>query len=63
MSEEKSDYKLVKECEVIKGISDVVEAKEIPGNDLIIEAVLEADHDISTNPNNNTAGIAAKKAL
>ena len=47
----------------IKGISDIVEAKEIPGNDLIIEAVLEADHDISTNPDNNTAGIAAKKAL
>jgi len=47
----------------IKGISDIVEAKEIPGNDLIIEAVLEADHDISTNPDKNTAGIAAKKAL
>ena len=47
----------------IKGIGDIVEAKEIPGNDLIIEAVLEADHDISTNPDKNTAGIAAKKAL
>ena len=47
----------------IKGIGDIVEAKEIPGNNLIIEAVLEADHDISTNPDNNTAGIAAKKAL
>ena len=47
----------------IKGLGDIVEAKEIPGNDLIIEAVLEADHDISTNPDKNTAGIAAKKAL
>ena len=47
----------------IKGIGDIIEAKEIPGNDLIIEAVLEADHDISTNPDKNTAGIAAQKAL
>ncbi len=47
----------------IKGLYDIVEAKEIPGNDLIIEAVLEADHDISTNPDKNTAGIAAQKAL
>jgi len=47
----------------IKGIGDIVEAEEIPGNDLIIEAVLEADHDISTNPDKNTAGIAAKKTL
>ena len=47
----------------IKGIGDFVEAKIIPGNELIIEAVLEADHNISLNPDKNTAGIAAKKAL
>ena len=47
----------------IKGIGDIVEAKEIAGNDLIIEAVLKADHDISTNPDKNTAGIAAQEAL
>ena len=47
----------------IKGIGDIVEAREFHGNDLIIEAVLEADHDISTNPDKNTAGIAAQEAL
>ena len=47
----------------IQGLGDTVEAWEIPGNDLIIEDIQNADHDISTNPLKNTAGIAAQAAL
>ena len=47
----------------IKGLGDTVEAREISGNKLIIENIQNADHDISTNPKKNTAGIAAQEAL
>ena len=47
----------------IQGMGDTVEAREIPENDLIIEDIQNADHDISTNPLKNTAGIAAQEAL
>ena len=47
----------------IKGLGDIVEAREISGNKLIIENIENADHDISTDPTKNTAGIAAQDAL
>ena len=47
----------------IKGLGDIVEAREISGNKLIIENIENSDHDISTDPTKNTAGIAAQDAL
>jgi len=47
----------------IQGLGDIVEAKEISNNELIIEDIQNADHNISTNPLKNTAGIAAQEVL
>ena len=47
----------------IKGLGDIVEAKQINGSEIIIENIFNSDNDISLNPTKNTAGIAAKKAL
>ena len=47
----------------IKGIGDTIEAKKISGNNIIIESIINADHNISKDPTKNTAGIAANEAL
>ena len=47
----------------IEGMGDIVKARNISGNKLIIENILNSDHDISLDPTKNTAGIAAQKAL
>ncbi len=47
----------------INGMGDIVKAKTIAGNKLIIENISNSDHDISLDPTKNTAGIAAQKAL
>ena len=47
----------------IDGLGDTVEAREISGNEVVIENIFNADHDISNNPDKNTAGIAAKETL
>ena len=47
----------------IDGLGDTVEAREISGNKVVIENIFNADHDISNDPDKNTAGIAAKETL
>jgi len=47
----------------VDGLGDFVEAREIPGHKLVIEDIFNADHDISTNPDKNTAAIAANEIL
>ena len=47
----------------IDGLGDTVEAREISGNEVVIENIFNADHDISNDPEKNTAGIAAKETL
>ena len=47
----------------IQGLGDTIEAFEITGNELIIESINNADHDITKNPAKNTAGIAANEVL
>ena len=47
----------------IDGLGDTVEAREISGNEVVIENILNADHDISNDSDKNTAGIAAKETL
>jgi homoserine kinase len=47
----------------IDGLGDTVEAREISGNEVVIENIFNADHYISNDPNKNTAGIAAKETL
>ena len=47
----------------IDGLGDTVEAREISGNEVVIENIFNADHDISNDPGKNTAGIAAKETL
>ena len=47
----------------IKGLGDTIEAEEIPGDELIIQNIDNADHDITRNPSKNTAGIAANEVL
>jgi len=47
----------------IDGLGDTVEAREISGNEVVIENIFNADHDISNDPDKNTAGIAAKGTL
>ena len=44
-----------------KGLGDTIEAKESLDNNVIIESIENADHDISKDPRKNTAGIAANK--
>ena len=47
----------------IDGLGDTVVAREISGNEVVIENIFNADHDISNDPDKNTAGIAAKETL
>ena len=47
----------------IDGLGDTVEAREISGNEVVIDNIFNADHDISNDPEKNTAGIAAKETL
>ena len=47
----------------IKGLGDTIEAEKISGNELIIQNIENADHDITKNPSKNTAGIAANEVL
>ena len=47
----------------IDGLGDTIEAREISGNEVVIENIFNADHDISNDPDKNTAGIAAKETL
>ena len=47
----------------INGMGDIVKARRISGNKLIIVNILNSDDDISLDPTKNTAGIAAQKAL
>ena len=47
----------------IKNMGDTIEARKISGDQIIIEDILNADHDISSDPEKNTAGIAAREAM
>ncbi len=47
----------------VKGMGDMVEAWEISGNEIVIEEILNADHEITKDPDKNTAGIAAREVL
>ena len=47
----------------VKGMGDIVEVWNTPGNKIIIEEILNADHPISKDPDQNTAGIAAREVL
>ena len=47
----------------VKGMGDIVEVWKTSGEEIVIENILNADHDITKNPNKNTAGIAAREVL
>ena len=47
----------------VKGMGDIIEVWKIPGDEIIIEEILNADHDITQDPDKNTAGIAAQEVL
>ena len=47
----------------IKGMGDILEAKIITGNEVIIDRIQNTTHNISTDSKKNTAGIAAMEAL
>ena len=47
----------------VKGMGDIVEVWKTSGEEIVIEDILNADHDITKNPNKNTAGIAAREVL
>ena len=47
----------------VKGMGDIVEVWKSPGDKIIIEEILNADHPISKDPDENTAGIAAREVL
>ena len=40
----------------VKGMGDIVEVWKSPGDKIIIEEILNADHPISKDPDENTAG-------
>ena len=44
----------------IKGMGDIVEVWKTSNNEIVIEEILNADHDITKDPDKNTAGIAAQ---
>ena len=47
----------------VKGMGDMVEVWKTSGDNIVIEEILNADHDISIDPDKNTAGIAAREVL
>ena len=47
----------------LKGMGDIVEVWKIPGDKIVIEEIENADHPISKDPDQNTAGIAAREVL
>ena len=47
----------------IKGMGDILEAKIITGNEVIIDRIQNTTHNISTDSKKNTASIAAMEAL
>ena len=47
----------------VKGMGDMVEVWKTSGDNIVIEEILNADHDISKDPDKNTAGIAAREVL
>ena len=47
----------------VKGMGDMVEVWETSGNEIVIEEILNADHEITKDPDKNTAGIAAREVL
>jgi len=47
----------------VKGMGDIVEVWETSNDKIVIEEILNADHDITKDPDKNTAGIAAREVL
>ena len=47
----------------VKGMGDIIEVWKTSGDNIVIEEILNADHDISIDPDKNTAGIAAREVL
>ena len=47
----------------INKLGDTIEANKIAGNKLVINKILNSDHNITNDPLKNTAGIAAQKVL
>ena len=47
----------------VKGMGDIIEIWKTSGDEIIIEETLNADHDITKDPDKNTAGIAAREVL
>ena len=47
----------------IKGMGDIVEVWKTSGDKIVIEEIINADHDITKNPDENTSGIAAREVL
>ena len=47
----------------VKGMGDIVEVWQTSDDKIIIEEILNADHDITKDPDQNTAGIAAREVL
>jgi len=47
----------------LKGMGDIIEVWKTPGDKILIEEILNADHDITKDPDKNTAGIAAREVL
>ena len=47
----------------VKGMGDIVEVWKTSGDKIVIEEILNADHEITKDPDKNTAGIAAREVL
>ena len=47
----------------VKGMGDIIEIWKTSSDEIIIEEILNADQDITKDPDKNTAGIAAREVL
>ena len=47
----------------VRGMGDMVEVWKTPSNKITIDEILNADHNITKDPDKNTAGIAAREVL
>ena len=47
----------------VRGMGDIVEVWKTSGNKITIEEILNAGHNITKDPDKNTAGIAAREVL
>ena len=47
----------------VRGMGDIVEVWETSGDEIVIEEILNADHEITKDPDKNTAGIATRGVL